>query len=331
VHDPTVKRLSIAVGPITAQPSWSWVGLHVLRELATEHRVAAFASLSTPPPCDVLFVVKTRPTADFVERALHAGTRVVYLPIDVYRSRDEIAADATILRRCAAVLSHSERLLAELAPYCRRLQLVEHHLKYRLDTLAPFKERGDVLWIGGFQYVPYLLRWLHRHPLDAELTLLTDVDDPRAVAAAGQLAGTLDLDVELRPGMSQVGGHSIVPWSEDRQASLLATCKAALDVKHESDFNQIHKPPTKAQKFVASGIPLAVNEESSAYEYFMRRGFPLAVPTDPARWLARPYWEETRAVAADLRRALASKAVGSDYRRLVAELCATGDDERSAG
>ena len=320
-----VKRTSIAVGPVSPQPSWRWVGHHILGELAADYRVAPFVSLQAPPRCDVLFIIKARPTDDFLERALRSGTRVVYVPIDAYLTRTQIHDDAALLGRCDAVVSHSERLLPELAPHCRRLRYVEHHTKYRLDPPRGFKERGYVLWIGGFQYVPYLLQWLRSHALAAELKILTDADNPRAAAAASQLAESLQLDCELRKGMSRVDGRAILPWSESMQAAMLAECKAALDVKDESDFNQICKPPTKAQQYIASGIPFATNHGSSAFEYFERRGFRLALPTDTERWFSEEYWRQTHEQAAQLALRLDSTTVGNSYRQLLDELTAAGD------
>ena len=318
------RRISIAVGPVSPQPSWEWVGHHLLRELAVDHRVAPFMSLHAPPGCDVLFIVKARPSGEFLEQAARSGTRVVYMPIDVYRSRREIRDDAAFLAKCDAVLCHSERLLPELAPYCRRLRYVEHHARDRLDPPSDFRERGYVLWVGGFQYVPYLLQWLRSHPLAAELKLLTDVDNPRAVAAASQRAESLRLDCELHEGMPRIDGHAILPWSGSLQAVMMAECKAALDIKDETDFNQVHKPPTKAQQFVASGIPFAANRGSSAFEYFERRGFRLALPTEPERWFSPGYWRQTREQAAELTGRLGSASVGDCYRNLLDELAAAG-------
>lgn len=324
MHPSIARRISIAVGPVSPQPSWAWVGHHILRELSVDHRVAPFVSVHAPPDCDVLFILKARPSDECLARAARSGTRIVYVPIDAYRSRKEIRDDAAFLAGCDAVLCHSERLLPELAPYCRRLRYVEHHARDRLDPPSDYRERGYVLWVGGFQYVPYLLQWLRAHPLPAELKLLTDVDQPRAVAAASQLAGSLQLDCELREGMRRIDGHEILPWSGSLQAVMMAECKAALDIKDEIDFNQVHKPPTKAQQFVASGIPFAANRGSSAFEYFERRGFRLALPTDADEWFSPEYWRKTREQAADLTRRLSSANVGDCYRNLLDELAADG-------
>ena len=71
------------------------------------------------------------------------------------------------------------------------------------------------------------------------------------------------------------GGYAIETWSERRQEEMMRECKAALDAKATNRFNQYYKPPTKAQQFVASGIPFAVNFESYSAEYsraWLQRG-----------------------------------------------------------
>jgi hypothetical protein len=98
---------------------------------------------------------------------------------------------------------------------------------------------------------------------------------------------------------------------------MLQACKAAIDVKLPTDFNQYFKPPTKAQKYVSSGIPLAVNRGSYAEEYFRARGFHVAASDDIDRLLSRAYWEETRQYALNLRASISLEAVGRRYQELI--------------
>lgn len=98
-------------------------------------------------------------------------------------------------------------------------------------------------------------------------------------------------------------------------------CKAALDVKMTTVFGQRHKPPTKVQQFVASGVPVAINADSYSAEYFrVHHGFELASPLDPERWLSRDYWEATRACGEALRATTSLAAVGARYRELLESL-----------
>jgi hypothetical protein len=170
------------------------------------------------------------------------------------------------------------------------------------------------------QYVPYLLRWLAEHPIEREVRILTDLDSERGWARAHGTAAQLGLSIELSRAPTAIAGHPACQWSERRQLEMMRACKAALDVKHTVLFNQHHKPPTKAQQFVASGIPCAVNPEAYSAEYFRSRGFDPASPDDPARWLSRDYWEETRRAGARLRRETSIEAVAARYRELIESL-----------
>jgi len=102
----------------------------------------------------------------------------------------------------------------------------------------------------------------------------------------------------------------------------MRACKAAIDVKMTATFNQRYKPPTKAQQYVASGIPFAVNPDSYSAEYFRLRGFDVASPLDGARWLSEAYWEATRVVGEQLRFTTSLQAVGARYRELIESVCA---------
>jgi hypothetical protein len=218
------------------------------------------------------------------------------------------------------LLVHSERLLPLLRPYCRETHFVEHYARFALDELAPYRSEGFVLWIGQLAYVPYLLRWLDEHPLEREVRILTDLDNERGWVRARANAARLGGSIELQHGPATLAGHRCFQWSERRQQDMMRACKAALDVKDTALFSQQHKPPTKAQQFVASGIPCAVNPEAYSAEYFRRRGFDLASPADAERWLSHEYWEATRAAAERLRAETSLAAVAARYRQLIESL-----------
>ena len=57
---------------------------------------------------------------------------------------------------------------------------------------------------------------------------------------------------------------------------------AAIDIKGD-DFRSRHKPPAKAIDFIASGVPLAMNPDSSMVEHLARMGFDVASPLDTER------------------------------------------------
>ena len=127
----------------------------------------------------------------------------------------------------------------------------------------------------------------------------------------------MGLPVSISRLIASVPDCRVYPWTERHQLEMMRECKAALDVKATDQFNQRHKPPVKAQKYVASGIPFAVNAESYSAEYFRDRGFTLASPDETDRWLSREYWQLTRAFGERLREWTSLEAVGQRYRDLI--------------
>ena len=159
----------------------------------------------------------------------------------------------------------------------------------------PYRSDGFLLWLGAFEHLPYLLRWLDGHPPPFEVRLLTNLS-----SRSGRVAGHFvahELGISLRVTDSGVNGYPAQEWSEAAQRELMQTCRAAIDIKGDS-FNQRTKPPTKAQQFIASGVPFGCNPGHPAIDYFHKRGFEVADAADFDRLLSRPYWEETQRFAA---------------------------------
>lgn len=314
-------RKTVAFGPVRDRPSWHWVGFDTAREISKYYNVVTYDSVSpTPPQCDVLFVIKSHPSEGFVAEALRQQSKLVYCPIDAYRDPDDLTRQRDFLRACAMVVVHCERLLPLMRSHCANTHFVEHHTRYALKEMASYKDTGFLLWIGACQYLPYLVRWLERHPLEHEIKILTDIDSDKGRAAAHALAAEIGLPLEISRQTTSIAGHRVHQWSERRQVEMMQSCKAALDVKMADHFNQYHKPPTKVQKYIASGVPVAVNPDSYSAEYFRVRGFELASPLDPARWLSRQYWEATRLCGEGLRTTTSLEAVGRRYRALIESL-----------
>jgi len=324
------KRPVIAFGPELNFPSWRWVGQDTAKELERYFDVRTYGSFSHIEDCDLIFIVKQTPTRAFVQEVRRRDIKLVYLPIDIYTSPRQILLDAFLLQQYDLVLSHCERLIPLVKPYCRDVDYVDHHAKYHLGETAAYRDDGYVLWIGGCQYLPYLLRWLTDHPLDAELRILTDIGNPRAVGKANSLTASLVPGLEIKQGVDRISGHRIHSWSESLQMKMMSECKAALDIKDESDFNQQHKPATKAQQFIASGIPFAVNRNSYSHEYFSNRGFELATPDNTDIWFSKKYWQDTRACCESLRRKISLEAIGLDYKRQIDRLL-TGESGDAMG
>ncbi len=305
---------TLAIGPRTTAPSWEWVGKALASELGADFNVVLFDGFDRAPDADLVLIVKQRPPASFVAGVRRRGSRLFFVPIDIYRDPQEICADADLLGSCEAVFLHSEALLPALSPHCRRIVPVEHHGRFILPLPAQHKSKGFLLWLGAFEHLPHLLHWLERHSPPLEVRLLTDI-----TSRSGRVAGHFvahELGISLRVSGGNVNGYRVEEWSEAAQATMMQGCGAAIDIKGDS-FNQRMKPPTKAQQFVASGIPFGCNPGHPAVAYFAARGFQVADAADFERLLSPSYWEETQRFAPCLRTEISLPVVGHVYRRVL--------------
>ena len=299
----------VAIGPATHAPSWTWVGAELGEHLRRWFAVSFFASLDELPDADLILFVKALPAAGVLAR--RGRTRIVYAPVDRFESEAAIEALADVAGSLDLVALHARSLGPSFARLGVRIAFVDHHLKFALDAPVPFRESGYVVWVGGLQHVPHLLFWLERHPVPAEVKIVTDRSNRNAWVAAVALAGAMSLPLRFEPG--SINGFQIIEWSEDAQAALLAECRGALDVKGP-DFSQRHKPPTKGQQFVASGIPFACNPGNAVVEYFRTVGLDVPCPSDAARWFSRDYFDAVQRARSILLRELSIDAVTAAYR-----------------
>jgi hypothetical protein len=97
---------------------------------------------------------------------------------------------------------------------------------------------------------------------------------------------------------------------------MMREAKAAIDIKG-SGFMQMHKPPTKAQKFISSGVPFAVNKLTNSYKYLEKRKFNICTPLNPNRWLSKEYWKETRIFGKALRPTISIENVAIQYKNYI--------------
>src|SRR3989442_9412999 len=107
----------------------------------------------------------------------------------------------------------------------------------------------------------------------------------------------------------------------ERRMELTAGARGAIDIKG-SDFRSRHKPPAKAIDFIASGLPLAMNLDSSSVEHLARMGFDVASPLDTERWMSREYFEETCRFGRAVRELLSIRRIGRRYKRIVEDVLA---------
>lgn len=303
----TQGRPVLAFGPeMPGWGSWDWVGADMERQLAQRYETRRYRDFDFPD-CDVLFVVKHAPPTELVRRA--AGrSHVVYLPVDFYGSAADIDADAAMLRWCSRVLVHCERLRRYFAPYSRT-EYIDHHVKFVAPAPEAPNERGPILWVGVRSNLAPLIEWVNANPPPGELWVLTNLEEPLRLPNQIELGFRPDLPIRIEN------------WTPDRQLEWTAIARAAIDIKGD-DFRSRHKPPAKAIDFLASGLPLAMNPDSSSAEHLAKMGFELATPNDTARWLSREYWEETRQFGAALATILSIQRLTSRFDRVIRDLLA---------
>jgi hypothetical protein len=302
--------ITVAIGPEKDSPSWRWIGQDMAKELRKRYAVCEF-NTDALPRAQVIIYIKALPSIDHFRRLKEQGSRVIYLPIDHFRSRLHIARSGRRLRLCDLIAVHSPDLL----PYFRRFSVttsVDHHGRFFLPEISAFKESGYALWIGAVQHLPFLLLYLRSNRVPIAIRLLTDRDNGLGRKIAIEQAKSLGIEMDFRD--HQINGLDAFVWSPQLQAEMMCQAKAAIDIKG-SDFNQLMKPPTKAQQFVCSGIPLAMNP-SGPVRYFRQLGLAVPEPTDSS-WLTVDYYMEVSRIAASLRIRLTAESVGAEFCRLV--------------
>ena len=312
----------VAFGPSSSAPSWKWVGIDTAQELQKYFDVSTFGEL-TVPDADVVIVIKTPLSPGIMNAVRRRRGRVIYAPIDYFKKSRQIKSHAEFLCECEMVLLHSEALAAHFDGFAP-LRIVDHHGKFVITPLLPYKDAGFALWIGAIEHLPYLLRYLERNHLSVPVKVLTNVNSGNGVCKALTLARKLG--VEMRFGRSEVNGLEMFAWSASLQREMMLRAKAAIDIKG-AGFGQRTKPPTKAQQYIGSGLPLAMNMSWSV-EYFRRRGLAVPVPTEP-RWLSREYHREVCDMARDLAPVLALETIGRQYKILIEEVLDGGVSGRS--
>jgi hypothetical protein len=129
------------------------------------------------------------------------------------------------------------------------------------------------------------------------------------VPSAAEFGFARNLDIEIEE------------WTPERHVELTREARAAIDIKG-NDFRSRHKPPAKAIDFIASGLPLAMNPDSSTVEHLARMGFDVASPLNTERWLSREYLADTQRFGAALREVLSLERVGRRWKRILDELVA---------
>jgi hypothetical protein len=304
----------IAIGPVTKAPSWNWVGLDTAKELSKYFSIEIFNSYSILPKSKIILIVKQLPPVNFIEQAKSQDKKIIYCPIDYFENEMQLIKSDFILSKCDLILSHAESLIPLLDQFCPSF-LVEHNSKFTLPKMTKYKPNGFVLWIGGFQFVPYICKYIKTFNPSYELKLLTDYKNKSAVGRAESLVRQIGIEINYK-------NLDLYDWSEDLQDKMMQECKAALDIKGDS-FSQKHKPPTKGQKYITSGIPFAINSGNCCFSYFQRRNFDICEPKNVEKWFSEDYYNQTQKFGIELKKTLTDKAVGESYALFINDLVKT--------
>jgi hypothetical protein len=227
---------------------------------------------------------------------------MIFCPIDYFHKLEEIKKQSHILCQCDLILSHSQRLVSHFAQYTKTYY-VDHHLKFVLPKIASYKKTGPIIWTGHSDNIPYLLHFLTKCQLPTTIQILTDADPSKN-----------DANKQLLGQASKLNKIEIQQWTPRRQLEALAKARAAIDIKGNT-FNQNHKPPTKLQMYVASGVPIACNTSCESYQYGLEQGLPVATPNEIDRWFSKEYYDQTVELAKRLRIELSQGVICSKYRQ----------------
>jgi glycosyltransferase involved in cell wall biosynthesis len=297
-------RPTIAIGPeLRDFGSWQWLGADLIANLTPDDDVRAFAAEDWPL-ADVAVFIKFLPAQQRLQD-IRERSAIVYCPVDFYGQAAEIDADVERLRLCDRIVVHSPRLRPYFQSYAVT-SVLDHHLKYVIPTRNEPQPEGPILWVGVRSNLPPLVEYVNRHPLPAELIVLTNPqhDD--------------ELNDPTRFGFSPKLAVRIERWSPDSHLHWLSRCRGAIDIKGQ-DFRARHKSAAKALDFLASGVPLAMNPDSSSVAHIRTLGFEVADPRDAARWLSAEYAQQTADFGRRLSAELAAPVIMRRWRSLLSE------------
>jgi len=278
--------------------SWEWVGNDSVAALSSAYEVRVWSRQI--PSCDLAIIVKY----GFAEAmtARRSDVPVVFMPIDAYGSVADIDRDGSALSMCHRIVLHSPSLAHYFRSYAS-VEFLDHAVRYVSPMPASYRSDGPFVWIGMRTNLSPVVDWINRYGLPGPLLVLTNLEssEPRDSAQFG-FSRRCDVQVER--------------WSAARHRELAVVARAAIDIKGR-DFRQKHKPAAKAVDFLASGLPLAMNPDSSSSAWLAEQGFRLAVPENIDHWLSREYWDETQRFGRVVRERLSSEQVGYHLRRIV--------------
>jgi len=299
-------RQRIAIGP--ASPgigSWEWVGAETGHRLQDHFDVVEFQD-NQIPECDLIWIVK-QPIHPQIVIEKSSTTPIIYSPIDFYGSPAQIDADAAWLTHCDRILVHCQELARYFRSYAPT-DYIDHQVRFFPEHFPTYKPDSFVLWVGMQSQISNLANWVNEHQLPSELRVLTNLNPAQPVPAAS-LYGFDTYKNSIRLGC----------WSPARHLDWVDRAGLAIDIKG-NDFRQRHKPSTKAIDFIAAGLPLAMNSDSSSVRHLKRLGFDVPSPENYERWKSQSYFEQTQRFGRAWRELFSLSRISMRYQLLFEEV-----------
>lgn len=306
------------MGPMNTNSSWEWVGKDIgnfIEENYKSINIKFFIRLEDIPMRANVCWIKSPLKDAQIKYATDKKLKIIFFPVDSMESIQAFDNHRSMIDYAVAIASHTETLNSYF-PY-KKTFLVDHYNKYGIDSTRRtlINHNNSLLWVGGYQFVPYI-QYFFKNKDTSNVVLLTNKTCRRAIRAAEKVGNTL----KITPS---VENFKIIEWSPASQEKCLSNCRGAFDYKHVECFSQNYKPPTKAQKYICSGIPLALNEESYSYKYLQKKGFDVCNLNnifDWERWFSEKYLKETLNFSKQLKEELTIKAVAESYINIFKEI-----------
>lgn len=296
-------------GPEKNVPSWFWVGKDIGEHLKLSHEVLFFRQIKYIQNDSIVYWIKSPPRGKDLNLIKQKNLKIIYFPIDYYNSESDIKADDEFISYTKLIVLHSNSLNQFFTN--KNIAYIDHYNKYGID----FKSRSpqkNILWIGGYQYFPYILFFIKKNNIKYPITILSDINNPSAKNAACNINKKLNLSYNFNR-IKNFDNIKFIEWSEFEQKEQLKICAAAFDYKYVNDFNQEHKPPTKIQKYFCSYIPSAINKESLSYSYIKNYGFEMCDPADYDKLLSKKYLEDIISFGSLIKNQLSIDTIAKKY------------------
>lgn len=305
------SSIHVAVGPeLPDFGSWQWLGQGIVEGLKPPFTVEKFADPEKPPAADIVVYIKFLPPANrLVEIAREA--RIVYLPVDVHGTCNEIDECFESTRSLSLVLVNCMRLLRYYRGYCP-VEYVDHPLKFALASPRLTTEDGPWIWIGRQCNIAPIVQWANSFSLRRDLWVLTNFEGD---CSSANSLGFRSENVKVER------------WCEQKHMHYLNVASVAVDIKG-TDFRARHKPPAKALDFLASGIPLITNRGSSADLHLGTLGFRPIYDDSWQLELGDEHRKSTMEFGAKLQSTLSRRSVLGHLSELLKAACASATSFR---